>query len=74
MDDKLEDPRLEKLDGDGAARAAGADEQSPRALRLSSMVLLCFYEGESVRNSQYLMSLERRRSRAWMPCQYSGTV
>jgi hypothetical protein len=48
MDDKFEDPRLEKLDGDRAARAAGADQECPRAFRLGSMVFLRLHEGEPV--------------------------
>ena len=48
VDDKFENPRLEQLDGDGAARAAGADQECPRALRLGSVVFLRLHEGESV--------------------------
>jgi hypothetical protein len=41
-------PSLKQGDRDRAACAAGPDEQYPRSLRLSSMVLLRLHEGESV--------------------------
>ena len=48
VDDEFADPGFEQGDGDGAARAAGAEEQDPRSVWLGSVVVLCFHEGESV--------------------------
>ena len=42
VDDKFADPSLKQGDRDRAACAASADEEYPRSLRLSSMVLFAF--------------------------------